>query len=390
MKPACPRLFEAEALRDGRLVGAELSNFERHLSVCPHCSREVEALQALGDALRAPALGPADADELHVRRERTRLLAAFDAALVPPERKHGARSVILGFAAVAAILVGLFVYLGARAGAPGAGANGAVVVHADSDASWSRQVDGSLEKIVLERGALSIRVDPALALDHRRLLVVLPDGELEDIGTTFTVSADAGRTTRVSVQSGSVVLRLRGQPPLALGAGDTWTPSPPAAPSASACTNCDSAQPTAPSPLAAPSASALSAAHERRVPAASSTPSHAETSMSADRGGRSPQATLRPRPSASHGASPPERAASRDFRAAMTALDSGDNATAAARFADFLAAHPGDARAEDAAYLRIIALQRTSNTGTMKEAAAQYLRRYPQGFRRAEVETLSR
>ena len=390
MKPACPRLFEAEALRDGRLAGAELSNFERHLSVCPHCSREVEALQALGDALRDPALGPADADELHVRRERTRLLAAFDGALVPPERKYGARNVFLGFAAVAALIVGLFVYFRPPAGAPDVGANRAVVVHADRDASWSRRVDGSLEKIVLERGALSIRVDPALALDHRRLLVVLPDGELEDIGTTFTVSADAGRTTRVSVQSGSVVLRLRGQPPLALGAGDTWTPSPPAAPSASTCTSCAPAPLSAPSPLAAPSASALSAAPGRRVPAASSAPSHADTSMFADRGGRSSQATPRPRPSASHGASPPELDAARDFRAAMTALDGGDNATAAARFADFLAARPGDARAEDAAYLRVIALQRAGKAGAMKEAAAQYLRRYPQGFRRAEVETLSR
>jgi hypothetical protein len=392
MKPACPRLFEAEALRDGRLVGAELSNFERHLSMCPHCSREVEALQALGDALRDTGLGPAraggqhgeaGADELHIRRERTRLLAAFDAALVPPERKYGARSVLLGFAAVAAILVGLFVYFGPRAGAPDVG-TGPVVVHADSDASWSRRSDGSLEKIVLERGALSIRVDPALALDHRRLLVVLPDGELEDIGTTFTVSADAGRTTRVSVQSGSVVLRLRGQPPLALGAGDTWTPSPPAAPSASACKSCE------PASLSAPSASPLSSAPARRVPA-SSVPAHS---------------TPRPKPSASHGASQSashgasesvshsatraEPEGARDFRAAMAALDRGDNATAAARFADFLAAHPGDARAEDAAYLRIIALQRANNTGSMKEAAAQYLRRYPKGFRRAEVETLSR
>jgi hypothetical protein len=361
-------LFEAEALRDGRLVGAELSNFERHLNVCPHCSREIEALQALADALRAPALGPADADELHLRRERTRLLGAFDAALVRPERKYGARRVLYGFAAVAALFVGLFVYFRPRAVAPDVTATHAVVVHAGSNTSWSRRIDGALEKIVLERGALSIRVDPALALAHRRLLVVLPDGELEDIGTTFTVSADAGRTTRVSVQSGSVVLRLRGQPPLALGAGDTWTPSPPAASSASACTNCD------PAPLAAPSTSPLSAAPARRVPV-SSTPSHA---------------TPQSRPPPALRASAPEPEAARDFRAAMTALDRGDNATAAARFADFLAARPGDARAEDAAYLRVIALQRAGNTATMKEAAAQYLRRHPKGFRRAEVEMLSR
>jgi hypothetical protein len=370
MRRACPRLFEAEALRDSRLAGAELSNFARHLSVCPHCSREVEALQALADALRAPALGPADADELHVRRERTRLLAAFDAALVPRERTHRARGVFLGIAAVAALLVGLFVYLRPRAVEPGVGVAHAVVVHADSNTSWSRRVDGSLEKIVLERGALSIRVAPALALSNRRLLVVLPDGELEDIGTTFTVSADAGRTVRVSVQSGSVVLRLRGQPPLALGAGDTWTPSPSAAPSGSTCTSCE------PALLAAASASPLSSAPGRPVPAASSTPSRATLS--------------RPGRSASHDALPAEPEAARDFRAAMTALNSGDNTTAAARFANFLAAHPGDARAEDAGYLRVLALQRAGSTSAMKESAIQYLRRYPQGFRRAEVETLSR
>jgi|SRR5688572_21801813 hypothetical protein len=143
--PPFSRQPRAEALRDRRLAGAELSSFARHLSVCPHCSREVEALQALGDALRAPALGPADADELHVRRERTRLLAAFDAALAPRERSYGARSVFLGIAAVAALIVGLFVYFRPRAVETGVEVADAVVVHADSNASWSRRVDGSLE-----------------------------------------------------------------------------------------------------------------------------------------------------------------------------------------------------------------------------------------------------
>ena len=73
----------------------------------------------------------------------------------------------------------------------------------------------------------------------------------------------------------------------------------------------------------------------------------------------------------------------------MSALDGGDNRTAAARFAAFLATHPRDARAEDAAYLRVIALQRAGDAASMKEAAIQYLRRYPNGFRRAEVEALS-
>src|SRR5216117_2722246 len=87
MKAACPRLFEVEALRDGRLTGAELVRFQGHLGACAVCEREARALQALAEALRSPTnLG--HPDELHVRRERTRLLAAFDASLVPAPRRR--------------------------------------------------------------------------------------------------------------------------------------------------------------------------------------------------------------------------------------------------------------------------------------------------------------
>src|SRR5262245_28858464 len=82
----CPRLFEAEAMRDGRLTGTERASFERHASICPACAREVEALDALAGALRANH--PVRADELHVRRERTRLLAAFDGELLASRRPH--------------------------------------------------------------------------------------------------------------------------------------------------------------------------------------------------------------------------------------------------------------------------------------------------------------
>jgi TolA-binding protein len=74
----------------------------------------------------------------------------------------------------------------------------------------------------------------------------------------------------------------------------------------------------------------------------------------------------------------------------MDALDVGDNRAAAAAFASFLAKHPRDPRAEDAAYLQVIALQRSGDQGSTKAAALEYLHRYPEGFRRAEVEPLSR
>jgi outer membrane protein assembly factor BamD (BamD/ComL family) len=75
---------------------------------------------------------------------------------------------------------------------------------------------------------------------------------------------------------------------------------------------------------------------------------------------------------------------------AMDALNRGDNRDAATRFGSFFAQHPGDARAEDAAYLRVIALQRCGDARATKEAATEYVRRYPAGFRQAEVERISR
>jgi hypothetical protein len=344
----CPRLFEAEAMRDGRLSGAERATFERHMTTCPTCSREVQALKALAESLRASPPDHADADELQVRRERTRLLAAFDRALVGPKRPWSARHGVLWPAAVAAIVAGIFALRRERSAVQLAHASSAVV-HADSTAVWSERTEGDRERVVLERGALWIHVDHSSG--DGRLVVVLPDGELEDTGTTFTVGAEDGHTTRVSVQEGHVVLRLRGQPAVAIGPGDTWIPE--ARPAASAC-------PSAAPPVPAPSARLASDA-QSTSPLRSSAPV---------------AAVLASDPSV-------------DFRAAMAALDVGDNHQAAAAFASFLEKHPRDPLAEDAAYLRIIALQRSGDSGAMNEAALEYLRRYPAGFRHAEVENLS-
>jgi FecR-like protein len=342
MSATCPRLFEVEALRDGRLTGTELLRFQAHLGVCSACAREAQALQALADALRSPT-EPDDADELHVRRERTRLLAAFDESLVPSPRA-AQRGIWLAAAVAGLALIALVAFMlwPARPAPPRAAlAKSAdpITIRADSSARWSRHSEAGLDRVVLESGALSIRVDHIAS--QRRLLVSLPDGELEDIGTTFSVSAAAGHTARVTVQEGSVVLRLQGHPPIALGAGDAWSPPP---------------LPAAPAPA---------------VP--SITP------------------TLRPAPSAKRAVTADSDAdPSADFRAAMASFNSGDNATAAARFAVFLTQHPQNAHAEDAAYLRVLALQRAGNSSATRQAARDYLARYPRGFRHAEAEALAR
>jgi TolA-binding protein len=80
--------------------------------------------------------------------------------------------------------------------------------------------------------------------------------------------------------------------------------------------------------------------------------------------------------------------ASSDFRDAIALLDHGDNREADAALTRFLARYLRDPRSEDAAYLRVIALQRCGDAPIMKQAARAYLRRYPSGLRRADVERL--
>jgi hypothetical protein len=358
--PACPRLFEVEALRDGRLTGAEVTRFQGHVRTCTACAQEMRALTELGDALRSTT-APPESHELHVRRERTRLLAAFDASLVPvPDRTRP--KLWLGAVAALALLIPLLALLyRSRPVTPVAAAPESVKVHAATTTKWSRRAENKLETITLETGTLSIRVDHQLP--HRRLLVRLPDGELEDIGTTFSVSAAAGHTTHVTVQDGSVILRLRDAPALTLRAGDSWIPAPTPPASASA-TDLAPARPALPGPSAKPAAIAVLAP---RVAA-----SRAST-------GAAPVADA---------ANLPDPAA--DFRAAMSAFTGGDNVGASSLFAAFLSQHPRDSRAEDAAYLRVLALQRAGNSDGMRRAAAEYLKRYPRGFRHAEVEPLSR
>jgi len=225
---------------------------------------------------------------------------------------------------------------------PLARAGDAVDVRPQLDAKWSRLVEGQSDTVTLESGTLSIHVDHAQT-PLRHLLVILPDGELEDIGTTFSVTAAAAQTTNVTVRDGRVILRLHGKPALALSAGDSWQPAPPPLPSATPVT-------PAPAPKAA----------------------------------KPPLST----PALTPSASAPDPAA--DFHDAVSAFNGGDNGRAVNLLTAFLAHHPRDAHAEDAAYLRVLSLQRAGDANGMKRAAAAYLTQYPRGFRRAEVEPLSR
>ncbi len=357
MSADCPRLFEAEARRDGRLTGTERASFDRHLAVCPACSREVEALEALAAPLRDGS--GAVVDELHERRERTRLLAAFERSRLSPEPRAFAHRRVLwpALAAVLSIVAAVVFYRVRTLDAPPA----SVSIEPRGTATWSRRLDSQAERVFLQDGTLRIQREHGSALP--RLLVILPDGELEDIGTTFTVSTRAGRTTHVSVEEGRVVLRLRGKAPVTLGPGGLFTSDAPSPTESARAT--PALEPITPSAIPT---SARSPASTARAPVAS-------------------QLAPAPAPSAAASVAADDSAA-REFRAATAQLDAGQNGAAAAAFARFLAQYARDPRAEDAAYLRVIALQRSGDVDATRRAASEYLRRYPRGFRRAEVETL--
>lgn len=351
---ACPRTFEVEALRDGRLGGGERAGFERHLSVCSACARELAALERLGAALRDSH--PTSPDELEVRRARTRLLVAFNESLVGREAERGlrvSRRTLAAFSAGLAVAAATALWFGARSEQPAPPAS-AVTVRAGAGARWTRKLSEHRELITLDEGQLWIQV--RRTGNEPPLRVVLPDGELEDLGTTFTVSAQSGRTTLVTVEEGSVLLRLHGRDPRTIGARGSW-----------------GAAPEAPAPREEPF---------EPIANAPSVPLSA-----ARRSAPAPALVTAPRPLESAGPPAPS-GASESFKAAMLALNRGDGRDAAARFSRFLEQYPRDPRAEDAAYLRVLAHQRSGDTAELQRAAGYYLRAYPAGFRRREVAAL--
>jgi len=349
----CPRLFEAEATRDGRMGGAELASFARHTMACPACRREAQRLEELAEALRAS--DGAQPDELHALRERTRLVAAFDVTLTKDDRSESrAPAWRRGrwAAAAAALVAGALLFPGPRR-APPIGPAPGLIVQPGTAAVWSKRSDANSERVVLDDGELLIHVDHARR--QAKLVVVLPDGELEDTGTTFTVSVANGRTARVAVHEGGVVLRIRGAQPVAIAAGAVWIPQPPQQAAAT---------PTAPAGDPRPSPGPARARAQSPIVSRTATARPVDLPDAADPGA--------------------------EFRAAVALLGAGANREAAGAFARFLLRHPRDPRAEDATYLRVIALERGGAIQETRRAARAYLQLYPTGFRRTEIEQLSR
>lgn len=306
-KRACQRIWEVEAARDGRVSGSTLADHRRHMAGCAECAKEHTLLQALADRLRADL----PVDELAVRRVRGSLLKAAQVGRSSPR----ARRTAWGLLAVAGFIVtvaGLRVL--ERPPPPNRPADTVVVATVMGGAEWARRDTPAGQRIDLWDGALHLAVQrPPTGAP---LVVRLPDGEIEDVGTSFTVVVREGRTQSIAVTDGAVVFRRPGEGDVRLGAGDRW-------------------------------------AREERLPAAQ-VPKELEPAVR--REAPRARAPAVPAPSASS--------------------SGGEDIPSAA--------------AEDAAYLHVVALLREGRTAEGRLAAQDYLRRFPRGFRRAELERVAR
>jgi hypothetical protein len=357
---SCPQRIRVEALHDRRLAANQAEALRLHLVTCAACSEEAGRLEGLGAKLAAlpePAVSP-----LRVAAGRRRLL---DAARglddeVPPGMRSRPFARLGGFALAACVAAaGVWFVLGQSpfrtnalrlpTGPSAPDGELALSVTPAPGAAWSRTSSGVAETLGLTSGELGVRVTRH---GTRRLLVALPDGELEDVGTVFTVEVRDGKTRVVTVSEGRVALRLRGRDELVLSAGESFRAPDDAAADASAAP----ASPDAVAPDAA------------RAPAAA-TKNGAHSSVAGEESAACPSASL--------------------FQDGVQAFKRSEYASAATLLARFSAECGRSNHGEDAAYLRMVALARAGNSAEAREQARAYLAHFPSGFRRKEAERLA-
>jgi hypothetical protein len=350
-----------EARRDGRLRERELASLERHLLACTTCRESDQLLARIASYVREPL--PGEPTDLEHQRGR---LALLRAAVRPTPRALRWR--VLAASAAAALLAMAALIAGGPAPgrvplaahvprpplpreAEAVPAPARATIHASAGARFARRTEGSVDRVDLVDGALDLEVDPLEP--GRRFMVTTEDAEVEVRGTVFRVEARDGLLSGVSVTEGKVAVRRRGESALLL-AGETWP------------------APAAPAPATALSATAALAA---RGP-----------------GPRAPAAHTDPGVKGAAADTQKERArseASMAFAEGMSLIERGQDAAAAEKLEAFRAAHPRDPRAEDAAFLAIVSLQRAGRADEAKAAAARFLELYPASARVAAVKAVA-
>lgn len=365
----CARLWEAEALLDGRLSASDRASFERHATGCAACTDELAALDALVD--RLAVVDAPERSDLERRSDRTALLRRANEALT---KERPRRTVAFALVAATVVAIALFAWLGRGPRGPRT-----FEVVDVTRAVFEVESEGDVSAVRLRDGTALFQVGKRAS--GQRFLVRLPDGEIEVRGTRFVVDVRDGRTQSVVVTEGVVALRI-GNGESILHAGDRWPQAAAAATSATgptddrAVASGDVPRPTDGRPVVPPVRGPI--ASTDGPPRASGEPT-APTASAAE---ALPSAA----PPASAADLAPPSPASQRFAEAMRAFSSGDFAKADAAFAAFTREFPRDGRAEDALFLRIQSKARLGDRAGASVLAEGYLRAFPRGLRRPEVE----
>lgn len=377
MRALCAQAWQAEAVEDGRLSGAERESFERHAAICADCRRERLVLAKLRAA--AERLPLSEQAPLERRRQR-QLLLRRASELGQRSGEPFRRWPVPALALLAVLGVGLFGLTRsvdtplppvATVTAPVATVTAPAPTYrlnAAPGTQWRVLEAGEALRLRLDMGEVELQVDKLSA--GQRFVLELPDGEVEVVGTRFQVAASALGTEQVRVSEGRVALRLTRRAPLFLAAGESWE-----------------------------RASEQQEAVRQVKPDAgvrAQSPAGAAAERSASGVGRAqpstPDAGSQPRPSSSAAAESVEAdqraGAGADFARAMAAFDAGDYGRAERAFFAFERRHSGDARCEDATFLRAVARARRGDAAGASAIAREYLEQYPSGLRVREAKQL--
>ena len=370
-RSSCSMAALVEAHLDGRLGEREAATILRHLRLCAACKELAADLEPIPDVGRVPVpeLSPLE----HQRGRMNLLQIAAQREVAPARRRWPA------VLAVAALASGVVLLSWSSLRAPQAPAHLAQVSvrwnppkaagHArsvttlmpEAAARFTRSGHDGAEIVTLEDGAVTFSVrhlDP-----QERFLVRTRDAEVEVRGTIFRVEALAGRIRAVHVTEGRVEVRFAGSVALR-AAGESWLPPDSARmdPPLHAPPRSKADSPSARAPVAQASASSAAGAPTGSQPV----PEPAQSTAAF----RATEQT-------------------RSFGEAVRLFERGDYGAAAGRLQEFSAAHPSDSRAEDAAFLAVLALKRSGRSVEAAALARRYLERYPQGYRLAEAEAIA-
>jgi len=321
-----------EAARVGQLSPLQAAQLREHLvSGCAQCKLEKRYFDWLGKALLQ---GEPPRDEVALRRLRQATLQRAHDEVYRESTVRWPRRWLAGGALVALVVT--------TAVWQGFGRTPEIVVtRLTAAAPVQRRCERDREVVVLGDGVYELSVRRGIF--DRHVVVQVPEGEIEDLGTVFGVSVQQGKTARVAVSQGAVVLHMRGAPEVRLEAGSAWEPQP--------------------------------QLELETLPL----PEHAEPVVEGSLPSTPARGSAGPRSEHSEG---PLRRARHAQHAQKTV-----NAPATQHVA---AASSVDVAGEDATYLRVLELLQQRRAADAKRLAELYLERFPRGFRRPEIERIAR